>query len=116
MPLANLAIAKNVAKFHQLVDQLYTAVVIPGQIITIREVEGIDVPVIRVVAGFDDIQSQFVCRRDLRTSALAFVEEFFLSDFFRLGMVADEDDLDVVILCAQEAYHPEVETTSDVFF
>ena len=60
MPFANFAITKDIAEFHQFSDQLNAAVIIPRQIISIGEVEGINVPVIRVVALFDDLQSQFI--------------------------------------------------------
>src|SRR5713101_5754473 len=43
------------------------------------------------------------------------MEELIFGDFFGLGMVADEDDLHVVIFSAQETHHPEVETPGDVF-
>ena len=42
------------------------------------------------------------------------MEKLLLGDFLGLGMMADEDDLHIVIFCAQEAYHPEVEATSDI--
>ncbi len=55
MTLANLAIAKDVAQFHQTIHQLDTAIVIPGQVITIGKVERIDVPVIGLVAFLDNL-------------------------------------------------------------
>src|SRR5579875_3235840 len=115
MTLANLAIAKDVAKFHQLVDQLHAAVVVPGQVIAIGKVERVNVPVARIVASPNDLQGQFISRGDLRAAALALVEELFLGNLFRLSMVADKDNLHVVVLGAQEPHHPEVETTRDVF-
>src|SRR5579875_735297 len=42
------------------------------------------------------------------------MEKLLLGHLFRLGMVADEDDLHVVVLRAQEAHHPEVEAPGDV--
>src|SRR5713226_6380702 len=38
MSLANLSVAKNVAQFHQLSDQLHAAVVVPGQVVAVGEV------------------------------------------------------------------------------
>src|SRR5581483_6841773 len=42
------------------------------------------------------------------------MEELILGDFFSLGMVADEDDLYVVVFGTQETHHPEVEAPGDV--
>ena len=42
------------------------------------------------------------------------MEKLLFGDLFGLGMMADEDDLDVVVFRAQEADHPEVETSGDV--
>src|SRR6266496_4967974 len=114
MPFTNFAVAKDVTHLHEFVDQLHTAVIIPWQVVTIREVEGVDVPVIRIVALLDDLQGQLICRRDLSTAALTFVEELFLRDLFRFGVVTDKDDMHVVVLRTQEAYHPEVETTCNI--
>src|SRR6266496_1174223 len=40
MPFTNFAVAKNVTHLHEFVDQLHTAVIIPRQVVAIREVEG----------------------------------------------------------------------------
>ena len=55
MAFADFAVAKDVTEFHQLGDQLYAAVIVPGEVIAVGEVEGIDVPVVRVIAFFDDV-------------------------------------------------------------
>src|SRR5579859_731473 len=114
MALTDFAVAKDVTLFHQFIDQLDAAIIIPGQIIAIGEMEGIDVPVGGIVALFYNIQGQLVGRGDLSTTALAFMEELFLSYFFGLGMMADKDDLHIVVFGAQEANHPEVEAARNV--
>src|SRR5690348_826282 len=115
MPLADLAVAEDVALLHQLMHQLHAAVVIPGQVIAVGEVERVDIPIIRLVALLDDLQCQLIRRRNLRAATLSLVEELFLSDLSGLGMVADEHDMHVIVLRAQETYHPEVEASCYVF-
>src|SRR5690349_4865310 len=114
MPFSNLAVAEDIADAHQLLDQLDATLVIPGQIIAIGEVEGIDIPIVGIVALANDLERQLIGGGYLRATTLAMSEELLLSHLLSFGMVADEDDMHVVVFGPQEAHHPEVEAARDI--
>ena len=100
--------------FEQLLDQLHAELVVRRPVVAVGEVERIDVPVLGLVARLDDLERQLVGGRDLRAAALAVVKNSSSVTSFASVWWADEDDLDVVVLRAQEAHHPEVEAARDV--
>jgi hypothetical protein len=79
-------------------------------------VEGVDVPVRRVVALLDDLQRLLVARRDQGAAGLALVEELVLGHLLRLGMVGDEDDLDRLVLGAEELVERKKKLRARYFF
>ena len=60
------------------------------------------------------IERQPISRRHDRAARFALCEELFFRDFLGFGVMADEDDLDMIVLRAQEAHHPEVERPRNV--
>lgn len=60
--LVHLTVAEHIAALQQLADQLDTALIVGGQIISIREMEGIDVVLGRRIAAVDNLQG-FLVRR-----------------------------------------------------
>src|SRR5260221_4345650 len=44
VPLAKLAVAGDVSELPQAMDEIHTALVVPGQVVAVGEVERIDVP------------------------------------------------------------------------
>src|SRR5215468_6046958 len=77
--------------------------------------EGVDVPILRRIALGDDIEREPVGRTYHRPARFALREELLFGDLFGLGVVTDENDLDVVVFRAQESNHPEEEAARDVF-
>lgn len=114
--LVHLSIAEHVAALHELTDQLHAAFVVRGQIISIREVKGIDVIAGRGITLVDDFKSLDVGRGADGSTTLSACEEFFLGDLLGLGMVREEDDLNLLILPTKEAGHPEEEASCTIFF
>ncbi|MNI34269.1 hypothetical protein D3C73_882570 [compost metagenome] len=58
--LIHFPITEHVRALHKLFDQLHAAFIIRGQIIAIREMEGIDIILSRGVALVDNIQSRLI--------------------------------------------------------
>ena len=55
-----------------------------------------------MIALIDDLQCLVVARRDERAAGFALVKELFLGDLVGLGVMGDEDDLDVLITGADK--------------
>src|SRR5581483_11449433 len=76
--------------------------------------EHVNVPKRRMIALLDDLQRFAISRRDERSARLAFMEELVLGDLGRFGVVRDEDDLDVLILRADEAVKEKEKTPREI--
>src|SRR5829696_4318034 len=111
----NLAVAKQVARRDQFIRQTNRFFVVGVVIVAIGKMEWIDVPIGRSIALLDDVKRELVSRRDDCAARLSLGEKLLLAYFFGLGVMGDENDVDVVVLGSQEAYHPEIKTTRDVF-
>jgi len=68
-----------------------------------------------VVARLDDFQRLVVTGRDKSAAGLALVKELFLGHLVRLGVVRDENDLDVLIARAKKLIEKEEETARQIF-
>src|SRR5579875_4005290 len=80
-PFPDLSVAEDVGDFEELVAQLDTAAIIDiSPVIAVGEVEGIDVPRIRVEALLDDVERELIGRGDLGAATLAQLEEGLLID------------------------------------
>src|SRR5438093_9325863 len=110
----DLAVAEEVADLGQLLGGPQCSRIVGVEVVAVRAVEGVDVPQGRVVARLDDLERLHVARRDERPARLALVEELLLGDLVRLGVVRDEDDLDVAVLGADELVEQEEETARQV--
>jgi len=53
--LVDLAVAEHIASLHELANQLYAALVIRGEVIAIREVERVNVPVGSRITAVNDL-------------------------------------------------------------
>ena len=67
-------------------------------IVAVAEVERVDVPFRRWVLVANDLQRQFVCRTDLRATALAQVEGRVLIDLGRGRVVHNVAHFEVLVL------------------
>src|SRR5690242_16015025 len=105
----DLAVAEQVAYLAELAGRAQRLLVVGLEVVAVRAVEGVDVPVRRVVALLDDLQGLLVARGDQRAARLALVEELLLSHLLRLRVMGDEDDLDRLILGAEELVEEEEE-------
>src|SRR5213593_1248364 len=110
----DLAVAEEVADLGQLLGGPQCSRIVGIEVVAVRAMEGVDVPQGRVVARLDDLERLQVARRDERPARLALVEELLLGDLVRLGVVRDEDDLDVAVLGADELVEQEEETARQV--
>lgn len=73
--LVHLAVAEHVAALQQLADQLDAALIVGGQIVAIREMEGIDVVFGRRIAAVDNLQCFLIRRGADRPPALPRVKK-----------------------------------------
>ncbi len=86
----------------------------PRPQLSVREVEGVDVPPARVVALAHDVERQLVGGGDAGAAALPQVEECVLVHLVGVDVVGQKDDLHVVVLAPEKADHPEEEAARDV--
>jgi hypothetical protein len=111
----NLAVPERIAPLQEAADEIETALVVDlAPVVSVREVERVDVPLAGRKALIDDLERELVGGGDLRAAALAEVEERVLVDLLGLGVVGDEDDLDLGVPRAEEPDHPEIEAAADV--
>src|SRR5664279_1113648 len=87
--------------------------VVDRPVITVGEMERIDVPQIRGVLVRDHLRAQLVRRADHRAARLAGPEERIAIDLFGHRVVDDEAALDAVILRAQPRIDPEALDAND---
>src|SRR6185503_6437130 len=111
---ANLAVTKKIAGRDQLISKLHRLFVVGIVVIAIREVEWIDVPVTRAVALLDHVKRKLISRRNHGSARFSLREELLFRHFFRLGVMRNENDVDVVVLRSQETDHPEIKATRDI--
>ena len=76
-------------------------------VVAVGEVEGVDVPLVRRIAGGDDLVGQLVGRADLGAAALARVVEGVLVHFLGGGVVDDVDRLDALVVGLDPGVDPE---------
>src|SRR5215831_3159251 len=112
--LSNLSISEQIAGLDQLVGKLHSLVVVRIVVISIREMERIDVPVARWESLGNDVERQLVCGTDNSPARFALRKECLLGYFVSLGMMADEDDSNLIVFRAQKADHPEIEAPRDI--
>src|SRR5262245_16643524 len=110
----DLAVAEEVADLGQLLGGAQRGGVVGVEVVAVGAMEGVDVPQRRMVAGLDDLERLQITRGDEGASGLALVEELALGHLVRLGVVRDEDDLDVLVLRADELEEEEEEAPGEV--
>ena len=111
-----LPVPKNIGDFHDLLDQLDAFFIVAGQVVAVGDMERVDVVAVGAVFFVDHVEREVVRAGADRPAAFALGEELVLGDDFRFRVVRDELDVDVLVLGAQEAGHPEEERAGDVFF
>src|SRR5262249_32783465 len=110
----DLAVAEEVADLGELLGRAGRHRIVGIEVVAVGAVERVDVPQRRMIAGLDDLERLPVARRDERAARLALVEELVLGDLVRLGVMRDEDDLDVPVLRADELIEEEEEAPREV--
>src|SRR5262249_22181650 len=88
--------------------------VVSAPVVAVREVEGIDVPLVRREALVDQPGAELVGRADLRAARLADVEERVLVDFLGRRVVHDVPALDRAVLRAEPGVDPEALDPDDL--
>jgi nitrogen regulatory protein PII len=84
-------------------------------VVAIAGLRAVDVPLGRRVARADDLFHQHQGTGHHRAAGFARMEEVFLVDLLRLGVVADEDEIDLVVVPCQEQVQQDEETLGKVF-
>ena len=97
--------------------QLDAALIVEvAPVVTVGEVERIDIPRAGVIAFVDHVECQLVGGRNARAAGFSQVKERVFVHFPRLGVMGNEYDLNVGVGGAKKADHPEVEAARDVLF
>src|SRR5262245_34150426 len=104
----HLPVAEQVQLRQQLVLQdLHAGGDVVAPVVAVGEVEGVHVPLVRGVAGADDLVGQAVGRADLRTPRLARVVERVLVHLLRRRVVDDVGGLDALVVRLDPGVDPE---------
>src|SRR3989442_12060505 len=108
--VADFAVPYHVALPQQVLHERFTDGVVVGEIIAIGKVKEVNIPAARWVMLLEVLQSRLIGRRAARPPAVGESEKVLLWHHLRLGVMSDEDRLDMLILQAQEPHHPEEKT------
>lgn len=112
--LVHLAVAEEVGALQYLADQLDALGVVRGQIVAVREMERVDIVMGSRVPLLHDVQTLQIGRGADCTTTFALGEKLLLGHFLCLRMVGDEDDVDLLVLGAEEPSHPEEKAAGDI--
>src|SRR5690606_9329198 len=102
----DLAVAHRAGPLQKLAHQLHAADVVRREVVTVGEVEGVDVVFRGRKALVDDLQGLLVRGGALGAARLALGEELLLRHLPGPGVVGDEDDLDIPVAGPEKADHP----------
>ena len=97
----DFAVTEQIGDLGELLGGFKRRWIVGFEIVAVGAVKDINVPERRVIALLDDLQGFVVTGGDQGAAGFALVKKFVLGDFLGLGMVRDEDDLDVLITCAR---------------
>ena len=86
-----------------------------GPVITVRRLRGINIPLCRVITLFHHLIHQFQSAGNNGATRFLRVEKLMFIDLFRLGMVADVNDLHVLVSSAQEQIQQNIKTFGHIF-
>lgn len=113
--LHHLHIGEVAHQRQDLVDQQVAAVgAVVAEVVAIAGLGHVDVPVPGRVARADDLVQQHQRTADHRAAAFLGVEELVLADLGRLRVVADEDDVDLLVVPRQEQVQQDEEALGQV--
>src|SRR5690606_16232218 len=94
--------------------RFYGAFVVGVKIITVRAVEGVNIPEARMVALVDNFKRLEIPRGDVRSPGFDLVEEIGFVYLLRFGVVRDEDNFYILVLLLDELIEEEIETPCEV--